>query len=200
MYIEMNGTRLPDERNGNSHGHIQLVLGPMFSGKTTELIRRMRRYKIANLRCLLVKYEKDDRYDAQDVTTHDHASMAAIKATALMDVENEAKKHDVIGIDEGQFFPDTVAFAERMASQGRVVIVAALDGTFQRKGFANILELVPLSESVIKLQAVCMMCYNGAAFTKRIGNETELEVIGGADKYMAVCRICYTKDPADKKK
>ncbi|OQR74828.1 thymidine kinase [Tropilaelaps mercedesae] len=207
----MNGMCILDERNGPTNGHIQLILGPMFSGKTTELMRRMRRYKVANLSCLVVKYAKDNRYDVHNVMTHDQASMTAVKATALVNIDNEAEMHDVIGVDEGQFsmqciyagvlifqFSDVVAFAERMASKGKVVIVAALDGTFQRKGFANILELVPYSESVIKLQAVCMMCYRGAAFTKRTGNETEVEVIGGAEKYMAVCRTCYTKDPEDK--
>lgn len=78
-----------------------------------------------------------------------------------------------------------------MANLGKTVIVAALDGTFQRKAFGKILNLVPLAESVVKLHAVCMQCYKEAAYTKRIGAEKEVEVIGGADKYQAVCRKCY---------
>lgn len=106
---------------------------------------------------------------------------------------------DVIGIDEGQFFPDIVPFCEDMANGGKVVIVAALDGTFQRKGFGSILELVPLAESVTKLTAVCMMCYADGSFSKRIGSETAVEVIGGADKYVAVCRACFNAEPRSAK-
>lgn len=78
-----------------------------------------------------------------------------------------------------------------MANLGKTVIVAALDGTFQRKPFGNILGLVPLAESVVKLNAVCMQCYKEAAYTKRLGTEKEVEVIGGADMYQSACRRCY---------
>src|SRR5690348_9043635 len=87
-------------------------------------------------------------------------------------------------------FPDLVEFCEKMADMGKTVIVAALDGTFQRKPFGNVLNLVPLAESVCKLNAVCMLCQKDAAFTKRTVQDTALEVIGGADKYVAVCRAC----------
>lgn len=90
-------------------------------------------------------------------------------------------------------FPDIVEFSETMANEGKTVIVAALDGTFQRKAFGSILNLVPLAESVVKLTAVCMECFREAAYTKRLGVEKEVEVIGGADKYHSVCRLCYFK-------
>ncbi|XP_025783339.1 thymidine kinase, cytosolic [Puma concolor] len=90
-------------------------------------------------------------------------------------------------------FPDIVEFSETMANAGKTVIVAALDGTFQRKAFGTILNLVPLAESVVKLTAVCMECFREAAYTKRLGAEKEVEVIGGADKYHSVCRLCYFK-------
>ncbi|VTJ77008.1 Hypothetical predicted protein [Marmota monax] len=90
-------------------------------------------------------------------------------------------------------FPDIVEFCETMANAGKTVIVAALDGTFQRKAFGAILNLVPLAESVVKLTAVCMECFREAAYTKRLGLEKEVEVIGGADKYHSVCRLCYFK-------
>ncbi|XP_003741634.1 thymidine kinase, cytosolic [Galendromus occidentalis] len=192
---ESNGARLTSHGASND-GHIQLIVGPMFSGKTTELIRRMRRYDVSNHRCYLIKYAKDDRYDAENVSTHDQAKMTASVCLRLADVEAAALNFDVIGVDEGQFFPDVVCFAEKMAGLGKVVIVAALDGTYQREGFPNIMKLLPLSESIIKLMAVCMVCYREAAFTKRIGSETEVEIIGGTDKYMAVCRKCYnSSDP-----
>lgn len=181
-----------------SKGQIQVIFGPMFSGKTTELIRRLKRYQIANHKCLIVKYAHDTRYTSNGLATHDRQTLSAVSTTELTSLKNEAEVYSVIGIDEGQFFPDTVTFAEEMANKGKIVIVAALDGTYQRKGFGDILQLVPLAESVIKLTAVCMLCFEEASYTKRIGKETELEVIGGTDKYMAVCRKCYETEVPDK--
>ncbi|XP_074545235.1 thymidine kinase, cytosolic [Halichoeres trimaculatus] len=174
-----------------ARGQIQVIFGPMFSGKSTELMRRVRRFQIAQYNCLVVKYAKDTRYSDTGMATHDKNTMAAVPANRLEDVRPLALKACVIGIDEGQFFPDTVEFCEEMANLGKIIIVAALDGTFQRKPFGNILNLVPLAESVVKLHAVCMQCYKEAAYTKRIGAEKEVEVIGGADKYQAACRKCY---------
>ncbi|XP_054636016.1 thymidine kinase, cytosolic [Dunckerocampus dactyliophorus] len=174
-----------------TRGQIQVIFGPMFSGKSTELMRRVRRFQIAQYCCLVVKYAKDTRYSDTGMATHDNNTMEAIPANCLRDVRSLAFQACVIGIDEGQFFPDIVEFCEEMANVGKTVIVAALDGTFQRKPFGNILNLVPLAESVVKLHAVCMQCYRDAAYTKRIGAELEVEVIGGADKYQAVCRKCY---------
>ncbi|KAA8595173.1 hypothetical protein FQN60_012308 [Etheostoma spectabile] len=163
-----------------ARGQIQVIFGPMFSGKSTELMRRVRRFQIAQYNCLVIKYAKDIRYSDTGMATHDRSTMEAVPANCLEDVRSLALQVCVIGIDEGQFFPDTVEFCEQMANLGKTVIVAALDGTFQRKAFGNILNLVPLAESVVKLHAVCMQCYKEAAYTKRIGAEKE-----------AVCRKCY---------
>jgi thymidine kinase len=103
----------------------------------------------------------------------------------------EAVKYDIIGIDEGQFFPGIVSFCDTLANQGKIVIVAALDGTFQKEGFGDILNLVPLAESVIKLNSICVNCTKEAAFTKRKGLETKIEIIGGTEQYEAVCRECF---------
>ncbi|XP_032285745.1 thymidine kinase, cytosolic isoform X1 [Phoca vitulina] len=207
-----------------TRGQIQVILGPMFSGKSTELMRRVRRFQIAQYKCLVIKYAKDTRYSSS-FSTHDRNTMEALPACLLRDVAQEALGVAVIGIDEGQFFPDIVEFSETMANAGKTVIVAALDGTFQRKAFGSILNLVPLAESVVKLTAVCMECFREAAYTKRLGSEKEVaptcllrgggwgearrrcapsqsrpfasrgqvEVIGGADKYHSVCRLCYFK-------
>lgn len=180
-----------EDHVSQTRGNIQLILGPMFSGKTTELIRRMQRFQLANHPCLVVKYSKDDRYDKNGVSTHDRRVISATSADELSHIRKIAYNYAIIGIDEGQFFPDVVEFCEDMANSGKTVIVAALDGTFQRQPFGNILNLVPLAESVVKLKAVCMMCYKDAAFTRRLGSETAVELVGGMDKYMAVCRSCY---------
>ncbi|XP_076048088.1 thymidine kinase, cytosolic-like isoform X3 [Oratosquilla oratoria] len=181
----------------------------MFSGKTTELMRRLKRYQIAKHNCLIIKYAKDVRFDLEGIATHDSQVLSAIPTTELKKLKEKAMQCSVIGIDEGQFFPDTVEFAEEMANKGKIIVVAALDGTYMRTGFTNMLSLVPLAESVVKLTAVCVICYEPASFTKRTTSETalewstpndwfsmtsycsEVEVIGGSDKYIAVCRRCH---------
>lgn len=181
---------------GRKKGSIELILGPMFSGKSTELMRRLKRYQVAQYKVMIVKYAKDVRYDEEGIATHCGMKIpATVSATKLEQITSNILKedYDVIGIDEGQFFPDVVLWAEEMANEGKVVVVAALDGTFQRKPFGDILSLVPLAEEVTKLKAVCMNCFEEAAFSKRITSDDEgkVEVIGGADKYMAVCRACF---------
>jgi thymidine kinase len=152
----------------------------------------MRRFKVALRECVLIKYAHDDRYSADEAATHDRITMPALSCTALQDLpESKLKDAHVIGVDEGQFFPDVVSFCEKMANRGKVVIVSALDGTFERKPFGSILNLVPLAESVIKLNSVCISCQGDASFSKRLGVEKEIEVIGGQESYIAVCRSCY---------
>uniref|UniRef100_A0A6B2LGL3 Thymidine kinase n=1 Tax=Arcella intermedia TaxID=1963864 RepID=A0A6B2LGL3_9EUKA len=177
-----------------SHGSIQIIFGPMFSGKSTELLRRIRRYTVAKRKCLVLKYEHDTRYSKDKMSTHDQIVWTAVPCTVLETAKELSLEYDVIGIDEGQFFPDVVSFSEHMADLGKVVIVAALDGTFQRKPFGSILELVPLAEHVTKLTAVCVICQGDASFSKRLVDETQVELIGGEDKYIAVCRQCYHLD------
>ena len=150
----------------------------MFSGKSTELIRRLLRFKIAQYQCLIIKYANDKRYTEEEaISTHDKVMIPAVSSTSLNELKNVYKigdDYDVIGIDEGQFFPDVIEFSEEMANLGKTVIIAALDGTYQRKGFANILELVPLAEHVIKLTAVCMICFEDGSYTKRISEDKEV--------------------------
>ena len=183
-------------------GRIDLIIGPMFSGKSTELLRRVRRYKYAGKNCLVLKYSKDKRYSENDIMTHDLTnSLPAINVSKLSDISfDESNPYDVIGIDEGQFFPDLYEFTERAANLGMVVVVAALDGDFQRKPFGKICELVPLAESVTKLSAVCTSCKNNSAsFTQRTTNDTAQEVIGGAEMYRPVCRKCFFKPKFERK-
>lgn len=120
--------------------------------------------------------------------------MKALKAHSLSNIYDNASKYDVVAIDEGQFFPDIVEISQKLANNGVVVVIAALDGTFQRKPFGNILSLVPLAEQVIKLSAVCIECGNEAAFTRRTVESQEIELIGGQESYKPVCRACF--DPA----
>lgn len=174
-------------------GRIELIVGPMFSGKSTELLRRLRRYKVARAECLLLKFAGDGRYSETEVVTHDSTGMAAQNCARLADAAAAMDGADVVGIDEGQFFDDLLPTCERLANAGKVVIVAALDGTFQRKPFEQVVELCPLAERVDKLSAVCVHCTRPAAFSKRIVAGDAVVDIGGADKYEAVCRRCFFK-------
>ena len=104
------------------------------------------------------------------------------------------EEYDVIGIDEGQFFPDVATVCEQLANLDKVVLVAALDGTFERKAFGRIIDLIPLAEKVCKLSAVCVYCSQEAAFTKRVVASRQIELIGGEEMYKPVCRSCFFKE------
>ena len=171
--------------------HIEIILGPMFSGKSTELLRRINRYKIAKKKVLVVKYIMDIRYSETEMSTHDKQSVPAFPCKILNELDSIYQNYDVIGIDEGQFFPDIVEFSEKAANFGKIIIIAALDGTFQRMPFGNILALIPLAEKVCKLSAICAHCSNSASFTHRTICSKEIQVIGGAESYTPLCRNCF---------
>lgn len=176
-------------------GQIQLILGPMFSGKSTELLRRIRRYVVCNLSCLVIKYKKDNRYSEKNMSTHDLQMYEAEAAESLIPLIPKASKFQVIAVDEGQFFPDITVFCEEMANEGKIVIIAALDGDFERKRFGDILSLIPKSEHVVKLHAVCKGCKKDAAFSHRLTSEKQQQVIGSVN-YVALCRQCYNEQNA----
>ena len=140
--------------------------------------------------------------------------VAATPCDNLSEVSDLIDDFDVIGVDEGQFvsflffkkkrkfiyfllkkYSDLIPVCENAANRGKIVIVAALDGSFQRKPFGSVMDLVPKAEVVSKLTAVCMQCFRDAAFTKRIAGGSAIEEIGGSDKYIAVCRQCFM-DPS----
>ena len=142
---------------------------------------------MAEKECIVIKYANDTRYSEKCVSTHDKQMIEAISCTLLSEVEDKVSHYDVIGIDEGQFFDDIVEFAEKMANSGKIIVIAALDGTFERKRFGRVIDLIPMAERVEKLDAVCMDCKEAAAFTKRLTTSKETEVIGGSETYKPVC-------------
>jgi len=173
-------------------GFIELIIGPMFSGKSTELMRKVKRYSIAQKKCLTVNYAKDNRYSQDNcIATHDNQMLRAMKCHTLEELLPIYKDYDVVAIDEGQFFSDIVEKSEIFANAGKTVIVAALDATFQRKPFGRVLELIPMAEKITKLSAVCVVCNSDAFFTQRISEDSQVELIGGNDIYRAVCRKCF---------
>lgn len=172
-------------------GRIELIIGPMFSSKSTSLIARIRRHEIAGRKCIVFKYIHDVRYDEEQLATHDKVKHPAIPADDLKKVAHMVKGYDCVGIDEGQFFKNLVKYCDKWANSGKIVIVSGLDSTFQRKPFGDILQLIPIAEKIEKLTAVCQKCGEDASFSKRTIKSDEVELIGGSDKYIAVCRTCY---------
>lgn len=182
------------------HGEVHLIIGCMFSGKTTELIRRIKRYRIAGKKCVLIKYIEDTRYSGTKACTHDQNMMNALSVPKLASISrSEIQSADIVGIDEGQFFSDIVDFCELCTTMGTTVIVAALDGDYKRRPFGKICELIPKSERVDKLQAICKNCSNNASFTQRKVASSSLKMVGGSELYEAVCRNCHALEPSKKK-
>lgn len=175
------------------NGSINLILGNMFSGKTTELGRRYNRYKISGKACIMIKYKNDTRYDNAMVVTHDNLKIEAIPCEHLSDVDEQVQNYDVICIDEGQFYDDAPEFCEKWANQGKIVEINGLSGTFNRTPFPIISKLIPLAETVIMLNAICKKTGRCASFTKLLVENTTggVEIIGGLDKYDAVDRHTY---------
>jgi len=173
----------------------------MFSGKSTELLRKLRVFEYAMHKLLIIKFKGDQRYckdDSEDVgqlSTHQKDMRIALSIDKLALIKQKYPTYlssaTIIGIDEGQFFDDIVDFSIEMANLGKIVIVAALDGDFMQKPFGNILQLVPHAESVIKLSSVCMSCFKEGSFTRRLNsNDKRQKVIGNENIYACVCRRC----------
>jgi thymidine kinase len=182
----------------NRGGWLEVVCGPMFSGKSEEMIRRLRRAEIAGQRVILFKPRIDDRYDRSDVVSHAGVRMSAVAVDGHADVTARSRGHDVVGIDEVQFFePEVVHAALTLADGGARVICAGLDQDFRRLPFGPIPELLSLAEFVDKLQAVCHRCGGPATTTQRLVDgrpapySGDTIVVGASEQYEARCRDCH---------
>lgn len=182
---------------GQIHGHIEIICGPMFSGKSEELIRRLVRVTIAKQRCQIFKPRIDDRYDRKQIVSHNSQKLAAIVVADSAELlERVDWKAAVIGIDEVQFFDDAIVdVCERLANSGKRVIVAGLDLDFLGKPFGPVPRMLAVSEYVTKTLAVCMKCGAPASRSQRLSGSLETVVVGGKDKYEARCRHCW--DPGE---
>jgi thymidine kinase len=175
-------------------GWIEVICGSMFSGKTEELIRRLRRARIANLRVGIFKPLTDDRYHPENIVSHDDNSILSIPvphAKAILDVVSTV---DVVGIDEAQFFDESLPeVCDILASKGTRVIVAGLDMDYQGNPFGQMPALLSKAEYITKLHAICMQCGNIANYSYRKSGIAEQLLIGKKDLYEPRCRICYAK-------
>jgi thymidine kinase len=178
----------------DSRGWVEVICGPMFSGKSEELIRRIVRYQLARVPTQTFKPAIDDRYGATQVVSHSSLSVAAEPVADSADLLRQVEDRTVVvGIDEGQFFDmGLVEVVERLAATGKRVIVAGLDLDYLGRPFEPIPTLMTRAEYVTKSLAVCHRCGGAGMFTQRVIESDELVVLGAAGAYEARCRYCYT--------
>ncbi len=178
-------------------GNLEIIIGPMFSGKSTEIIRRIRLLQKIDKKIIVVKPIIDNRYTSDKITSHNYESVDCVVINNLADIDQSIiKTHDTIVIDEGQFFEDLVDTVEFWLKSFNInIIVAGLDGDFQQKPIGKILNLIPLSNKCIKLNSLCNMCKDGteAPFSFRLVQSKEAVLVGGSDKYMPLCRTHYNQ-------
>jgi thymidine kinase len=173
-------------------GWIEVICGSMFSGKTEELIRRLRRAEFARQRTEIFKPGVDVRYDEQEVVSHDRNSIRSTPVPGSSNLLLLAGDIDVVGIDEAQFFDDGLPeVCEQLAAQGVRVIAAGLDMDFQGRPFGPMPRLMAMAEFVTKVHAICMRCGELATFSHRTHTSTDLILLGETDSYMPLCRACF---------
>lgn len=171
---------------------LELIMGSMYSGKSTELMRRVYRLQSIGMRCLVINHTNDTRVDGDFIQTHDGTKLSAIKTDDIIMVG--VGQYDAVAIDEAQFFTDLKVAVRLMVNKNKHVIVAGLNGDFQRQKFGEILDLIPFADDVTFTRAICKICaYPGraASFTKRLNSATETVSVGS--NYIAVCRMCYDR-------
>ncbi len=182
----------PEVAIGRHKGSIEVIVGSMFSGKTEELIRRLKRARIARLRVAIFKPQTDVRYSESEVVSHDAAAMQSVSVAAANDILALAADQDVVGIDEAQFFDgDLVRVCNTLANQGVRVIVAGLDLDFRGEPFGPIPDLLAVAEQVTKVHAICVKCGKLAHYSHRTTPGKKLVVLGAKDEYEPLCRACY---------
>jgi thymidine kinase len=188
MYIEPNNT-------GERRGSIEVICGCMFSGKTEELIRRIRRVKFANQKYKIFKPAIDTRYHAIDIVSHDENIIASTPVQNSQNILVAAESSDVIAIDEGQFFDDQLpAVCDELALRGTRVIVAGLDMDYLGNPFGPIPDLLTKAEFITKLHAICAKCGYIASYSFRKTMHSDQLVLGEKEVYEPRCRKCFFED------
>ena len=185
--------------NGNADGgRIEVICGSMFSGKTEELIRRLRRAKFARQSVEIFKPAVDVRYSAVDVVSHDDNSIPSTPVDSAQNILLLASNVQVVGIDEAQFFDDgLVDVCNQLANSGVRVIVAGLDMDYTGKPFGPMPKLMAIADDVTKVHAVCVRCGALAQFSHRLAKTDKLVLLGETDSYEPLCRKCFLKAIAD---
>ena len=185
--------QFPEE--SKSHGWIEVICGSMFSGKTEELIRRVKRAEIANQEILLIKPKVDERYHKKNVVSHQGKSLKAICVKKASEIITIWKEEKVVAIDEAQFFDNGIInVCNELSKEGVRIIIAGLDMDFKGMPFGPMPELLSIAEYVTKVHAICMSCGNLAQFSHRKIKSDEQVLIGAVEEYKPLCRLCYNKN------
>lgn len=177
-------------------GSIELICGSMFSGKTEEFIRRVKRAVIAKQKIILFKPKIDNRSAANHIISHDGAKLVSIMVTKTSDIVEAIKStnYDVIGIDEIQFFDQHIVhLCNKLADEGVRVILAGLDLDSKGRPFGPVPNLMSIADTVIKLHAICTKCGAHAHYSYRMSPIDKQVLVAGSDAYMALCRNCYSE-------
>lgn len=176
----------------NNCGKIELILGPMFSGKSTRLIEAIRKSVYRNKKSIMIKFIGDQRYSKKsEVVTHDLIKYDSIECSNLSESFDTLREYDIIGVDEGQFFPDLVEISEKLAHLKKTVIIAALNGDFRMEPFPVIARIIPKADKIKLLKAYCFNCHKDAKFSLRIVQSNETVLIGAGESYKPACRECH---------
>jgi len=176
----------------NPTGWIEVICGPMFSGKTEELIRRLRRAQIARQKVAIFKPKIDDRYSPDHLVSHSDMILPSTSVGSAGEILEQVGDAQVLGIDEAQFFgSELVGICKRLADRGRRVIVAGLDQDYRGDPFEPVPQLLAEAEYITKTLAICVKCGAPANRTQRITPESERVVVGALDHYEARCRACF---------
>jgi len=173
---------------------LELIIGPMFSGKSTELIRKIRLAKIIDKKVIVIKPIIDIRYKNNKIVSHSFESEECESIQLLAEMDQKINNYDLIVVDEGQFFADLKEYVLKWVEVNKKdVIVGGLDGGHKRNKIGDILELIPYSDSCIKIKSLCKKCNDGtfAIFTHRMNDNQDQVQIGGAETYIPLCRKHY---------
>tara|TARA_B100001287_G_scaffold22514_1_gene16471 strand:- start:219 stop:794 length:576 start_codon:yes stop_codon:yes gene_type:complete len=175
-----------------TNGWIEVICGSMFSGKTEELIRRLRRAEFANQDLILFKPKIDNRYSKKNVVSHSGNAFEAVLVESSSEILTFIKDHKVVAIDEAQFFDnELVSVCESLSGQGIRVILAGLDMDYTGKPFGPIPSLLSVAEYVTKVHAICVSCGNLAQFSHRTVKDKSQVLVGAVEKYEPLCRACF---------
>lgn len=174
------------------HGSIEVIAGSMFSGKSEELIRRIKRAQIAKLKIKIFKPSVDIRYSETQVASHSNQKLDAIAVKNSSEILLHSEDCEIIGVDEVQFFDDNIVnVLQTLADQGKRVVVSGLDSDYKRAPFGVMPALMAIAEDVTKLHAVCNICHGEAQFTNRFSGGDSQFQLGASDSYQPLCRSCF---------
>lgn len=197
-----NSTHSNDSSTDISPGFLKIIMGPMFSGKTSSIIELHKKYSHTHMNVCVVNYAEDKRYSDTQLSTHDKIMIPCMNCLHLSELFEDGEafmQHvecaDVFMINEAQFFPDLKEYVIKLVEQyGKTVYVFGLDGDFRRNGFTQMMELIPYADEVEKKYSICKDCKDGtrALFSHRTAGGDEVKVIG-SDNYIPLCRACYLK-------